>query len=342
MNFRATLAVLLAFPILVLGCADDGPSRPPEKGWYFLGLEQHQVTGLELAWPYLYACTAREGLFRARVSRTNPKWHCLGLDEEWCNDVEVLADGAILVGLTSGLQRSDDNGLTWALSDSGIRGDGDRRCRVTCFASCAGAIFAGTDQCGLYKSTDNGLSWALIWGGPGFGYEHLQIQPHPADCALMFNVGYSARGFNALQVSRDSGETWQGPQEAELRGFSFPSAVAVDPVDTDIAYVGTRGALFRTTDRGESWEVVLRPPEGLWFAALAHDKEVSGHMFAAGNPYQRAAPSTAPYLYETLDAGQTLEIVETPVANPITHLLSDSSHRILFVATTGGIFKYAY
>lgn len=47
-------------------------------------------------------------------------------------------------------------------------------------------------------------------------------------------------------------------------------SVAVDPVNADVVYLGTRGGVFKSTDGGETWAAASAglPPEGAWVRAI--------------------------------------------------------------------------
>jgi photosystem II stability/assembly factor-like uncharacterized protein len=78
-------------------------------------------------------------------------------------------------------------------------------------------------------------------------------------------------------------------------------ALAVDPVDADIAYAGTEGGLFETHDAGESWSASsLRD---LPVTALAVDPKHPEVIYAG----------TGQGLYQSADGGVTWLLAESPI-----------------------------
>jgi hypothetical protein len=320
MSKRALVAAIVGLLLLSLACGEDyNPAQPPLKGWSPLGLEESQVIDLELSRPYLYACTYLDGLSRMRLSRPEEGWKSLGFAGEYCYDVEVLRDGTILAAVASGLFRSKDAGRTWRATGGGYDGT------LTRLTSCCGAVFAGTGGSGLHRSDDGGESWTEI-SNYGLDYQ-FKLLCHPADCGFILTTAYTMRETDILLVSLDGGETWTPPN---LHYYQGPRALAVDPTDANVAYVGTAGAVLKTADGAESWTPILEPPEAPWIKAIAF----------AGGPAERFFAAGSGYLYIVDDDGATWERVRTTVDNDITDLVCDPIRGIVFMSTTAGVYKY--
>jgi photosystem II stability/assembly factor-like uncharacterized protein len=323
-----------SFPILLLGClvllsacGEDKPTTPPQRGWYPLGLEGSQVNRLELHDPYLYACASKDGLFRVGATGTNPDWECLGFAGEWCYDVKVLDEGTILVGLSSGVQRSEDDGLSWARSDSGIVGDA---CTVTCFATCGDLVLAGTVESGLYRSEDRGLSWTRIAAAPGEGYSHRHVHFHTLDCNHIWLTGMTNRGVLLPLLSIDRGDKWESIRLMGYTSLNWCYSIGLDPYDAGVVYLGLDGLVLKTIDSGSSWATVFHPPGEPCFFAIEADRESRGHVFFAGGDS----------LYETHDGGASIESIGSANGTYIFDLTYDEARRILYASTAAGAFKY--
>lgn len=106
----------------------------------------------------------------------------------------------------------------------------------------------------------------------------------------------------SLWGSTDGGDTWKGfvngpfgkdaPYEAQFRGL------AIDPQNSAVVYGGDEKGVYRTTDRGASWEQLHGPFDGTCVWSLAVDPNNSNILFAGTRP---------PALYRSKDAGKHWE-----------------------------------
>jgi Photosynthesis system II assembly factor YCF48 len=101
---------------------------------------------------------------------------------------------------------------------------------------------------GLYVSRDGGTRW--------------RFAALPADDAMNLTSSGAAKmlvaGHNVLKQSTDGGRTWSDVRASGLPVFDV-HALAVDPRDESIVYAAVAGhGLYRSTDRGRSFERVSR------------------------------------------------------------------------------------
>lgn len=333
MRTRATVAFCLGMLILASACGDDNPVKPLEEGWYSLGLDESYVWDLELAWPYLFAST-EDGLLRATVSSGEPEWRVVGFAGEHCSLVRLLKDGALLVSSRKlideysswyfhGLYRSEDIGHTWTLTDS------SHGAELICLTSCCDALIGAKGDGEFYKSVDDGLSWSRL-GQIGWAVR-CQIACHPADCSFLLAARDSWR-ISELFISHDGGETWSLRTYSDLGNHSAPTGVAMDPRDKRVAYVGTHGAVLRTSDGGATWTPIIEPAEPQFFIAVVHDPFRQGHVYAGGDGH----------VYVTPDAGATVERIQAPVDGQITDMVCVGNQKMLFITTGRGVHKYVF
>jgi hypothetical protein len=323
MRKRVLIATFVGLLLLSLACGEGGnPAQPSVKGWSALGLEESQVIDLEFARPYLYACTFLDGLWRMKLTPGGSGWERLGFAGEYCYDVEVLRDGTVLAAASSGLFLSHDAGRTWVTSDGGYSG------AVMRLTSCCGSAFAGTSGYGVYRSDDGGRTWART-SSDAIQYQ-FQFVCHPADCNFILTTAITPREDDVLFVSLDGGQTWNPRPWADLHYYHEPRAIAVDPTDARVAYIGTAGAVLKTTDGAASWTPVLEPPEAPWIKALTFDIGLEKRFYAAGSGY----------LYIADEDGESWERVRIPVDNDATDLACDPLRGIVFMSTTAGVYEY--
>lgn len=358
-GLRVAAAAIVLFVLMMSGCGEEGgsPATPPpyeEPEWTSLGFESHWTVELELAWPYLYACAADEGLFRANLQEADASWDYVGLADtslsrfpfghytnRGVQDVVVLDGGALLAALHSGIRFfpgvwvSTDDGESWRRSDEGIADPGNEFAgtminvvRSPCEDSTVYAIGYAT-----YESRDNGATWDLIWGVPesgGIWYHDFEI--HPNGCTVMWQGGESALFQPALEKSTDGGNTWE---YVELfRIVPCDNAVydvAIDPFDSRVVYLGMQGAVIKTVDGGDTWISPLFVSRGGSFVrAVALDDKRQGHLFVGAGKW----------VYESWDGGETMVELEGPSLGTIKDFEYDGEKKMLYVGTLSGVYSY--
>lgn len=223
------------FDAPVTGIAID-----PVNGQIFVSISRRGV----------YTST-NEGRRWTKVSRNlnASSYHDLVIDP---NNRSVLH-----VGTGSGLWRSDNRGASWrrvpALGDRG----------VLALAYQGNRLYAASLTLGIFYSDDQGR----IWTPTGEKPEDPQIVELAAGPDALY-VGTAGNVFlgtagnvsvGGVFRSLDQGATWEpGSGMDSLR----VDLVAVDPSDPDVLYAVvptatfSQWALFKSMDRGETWEVL--------------------------------------------------------------------------------------
>ncbi len=177
-------------------------------------------------------------------------------------------DGTILVATASqGVLRSSDDGTTW--HRIGLHQALEFDAVVRCLAvdpRNPQVIYAGADA-GLARSEDTGVTWQLI-DSPMNGSHvwSLAVDPNDPDCML---AGTGAPSRAAIFRTTDGGANWDQlpPQIPEsCAGVSRPRILttAWDHVDGKTAWFGVEeGGLWRSRDRGDTWERIDGTPHSL-------------------------------------------------------------------------------
>ncbi len=149
------------------------------------------------------------------------------------------SDGTVFVGCDNGIFKSADHGKTWEhVFENGwvihmVESDGVLIC---------------TNQQGILRSTDGGEHWDVVLseGGVGIAVERIE----GGFAAITYNTDSKTR---RVRISADGGKTWQ-PIDAGL---------APDPLIASIKQVGGYffcghpDGIFRSADRGKTWELLL-------------------------------------------------------------------------------------
>jgi len=116
-------------------------------------------------------------------------------------------------------------------------------------------LYLGTTTSWLYESTDEGASWhrlARLDGSSRLILDNIVVDA--ADPSTLF-VG-AWRGENSdggLWVSHDAGHSWL--ESEGLKGQSIRS-LAQAPSDARILFAGTLQGVFRSIDRGATWQLI--------------------------------------------------------------------------------------
>ena len=139
-------------------------------------------------------------------------------------------------------------------------------------------VYATIKGKGIYRSTDGGLSWTLTaLNGSG-----QDILIDPANPRRVFVAVWAG-----VLRSTDGGATWNMIRRG-LPKDQQVGALAWDPGDRRVMYAGLRAsplagsAIYRSTDRGETWEPLWSPAGG---EALGNDVEALAIDPTSGTRY---------------------------------------------------------
>ena len=109
-------------------------------------------------------------------------------------------------------------------------------------------ICVGTIGSGLWTSRDGGESWRRVMKGLWSESQVFSLTVHPREPRTVF-----AGANDGIYKSSDGGQSFERLESPMDKLHVWK--VAIDPVDPDILFAGTRpGALFRSKDGGRSWQ----------------------------------------------------------------------------------------
>ncbi len=132
-------------------------------------------------------------------------------------------------------------------------------------------FYVGLAHGGVFKTGDNGVSFDPIFDKqPVLSIGAIAIAPSDSDVIWVgtgeANDRNSSGWGNGVYRSTDGGENWQNVGLKESRAIG---RIVVDPRKPEVAYVAASGhlwadggerGLFKTTDAGKTWKLILQAP----------------------------------------------------------------------------------
>ena len=229
----------------------------------------------------------------------------------------------VFAGTADGVWRSTDRGATFQRANFPDKGK-----QIWSFlvdSRDAKRIYAGGSPVDVYRSDDCGESWRRL-PNPGikdrakapFAVRVMRMVQHPTRP----NEIYAALEVNGVIRTTDGGETWEDCSADLIRLSELPHlkskivsdtfaegmldghAIAISPADPDAVVLACRMGLFRTADKGRSWQDM----EMKRFSPITYGRDVKvapqdpKTMYAA---LSVAAASKDGGLYRSQDAGKT-------------------------------------
>jgi hypothetical protein len=124
-----------------------------------------------------------------------------------------------------------------------------------------GVLWVGTDDGRLHLTRDGGETWTSLEDRiveqveglpPNTWIPHVEASVHDAGEAFVVFDNHRRSDWTPYVLrTRDSGRTWQNLATDDLWGYAL--AVAQDPVDPDLLFLGTEFGLWVSQDGGGSW-----------------------------------------------------------------------------------------
>jgi len=155
-------------------------------------------------------------------------------------------------GPETGVFKSTDKGRTWTELKSGIPGEDKGKIALAVSPQRAQVLYASIELAegkgGFWRSENGGESWTkmsdYVSGGTGpHYYQEIYCDPHRFDWVYHANV--------RLGRTVDGGKTWETVESPWKHVDNH--AVAFHPADPDFLLVGCDGGLYRSFDRGQTF-----------------------------------------------------------------------------------------
>jgi len=236
--------------------------------------------------------------------------------------------------------KSPDGGQHWLPHNVGLKEHVSFVNQFVFHPALSEKIYAATTV-GAFYTKDAGREWEERMNGMKEVHIVTSIAINPKDPTVLY--GGTTGG---IYRSEDSATTWKKvntgliPESELMASMALGvNAIEIDRVNPDVVYAGTTKGLYRTTNKGESWErigqsmsdlyvssIVLHPsdpailyaggPGGVWKSAdggnswQAHNAGLATLNIRAlamdpNNPQSLYAGTNGSGLYRSMDAGRT-------------------------------------
>lgn len=185
-------------------------------------------------------------------------------------------------------------------------------------------MYIGTAGGGVWKSKSGGVTFSPVFDDETQSIGAIKIDQSNPQTVWVGTGEHCVRNSTSvgtgLYKTTDAGETWE---HMGLENSERISAIVIDSQNSDVVYVGVLGHLwnaneergvYKTSDGGKTWELVLKVDENTGCASLAIDPQDPSILYAGMWQFRRKAytfTSGGPgsNLYKSIDAGKNWEIL---------------------------------
>jgi photosystem II stability/assembly factor-like uncharacterized protein len=173
---------------------------------------------------------------------------------------------------------SNDGGGTWLESSKGA----DISC-VTDIRFFKNRVYVSNMDEGVLASQDNGTTWKQLWplqysSELSGHYWRLDVRQIEDELRIFSTSSPWDRQYNQVVVSNDGGKIFKAfhqglpdylPTDNSMWGRAYARALAVDPSDPRIVYLGldgdptpgkSGGGIFKSVDGGQTWKQLAKQP----------------------------------------------------------------------------------
>jgi photosystem II stability/assembly factor-like uncharacterized protein len=198
----------------------------------------------------------------------------------------------------------------------------------------SGTVYAATGA-GLFLSGDGGASWTALNPGPPCCISTLVIDPQTP--STIYGLSLDRQVLKSI----DSGSNWTPVNSglpAGARGLYGITSLAIDPRNPATIYAGNAlpgGGVFKTTDGGESWNVVNSGLPGGPVIALAINPQNPGTIYASTGGVFKSTDGGTSWILVNTGLDDLISTLAIDPQNPDT-VYASGYDSALYKTTNGG------
>ncbi|WP_244825864.1 VPS10 domain-containing protein [Carboxylicivirga linearis] len=256
------------------------------------------------------------------------------------------------VGFGDGIYKSDDDGITW--KNMGLK-HSEHISKIIVhpknsnivWVAAQGPLWNKGGERGLYKTIDGGKTWKKTLGDDEWiGVTDITIDPRNPDILYAAtwqrhrNVAAYLGGGpgTALYASNDGGDNWTKLTKGLPTSNMGKIGLAISPQNPDVLYAAIeldrrKGGLYRSTNRGQSWNKMSDAVSGATGPHYYQELYASPHQF------------DKLYLMDVRvqvsnDGGKTFSVMKEQYKHSDNHSLAFTDNPgYLLIGTDGGIYE---
>lgn len=293
--------------------------------------------------------------FKSIFDKYNQCIGCITIDQKhpdtvWVGTGEVWTRNSVSVG--DGIYRSIDGGEKWR--NMGLK-DTERIARIiidpddpnTLYVAALGHLWNGNEDRGVYKTTDGGKNWEkILYVDENTGCADLTMDPENPDVlfAAMWDFRRKPYFFisggqgSGLYKSTDAGKTWIKIEKPFPKGTIGRIAVAFSPVDPNIVWAvveSEKTGLFKSYDKGNSWELLTQSPQisarPFYFALLVPDPVDTNRLYKPGFTLRVSDDGGETFSVPFVGGGRIHSDLHALWINP-------ADNKFMYCGTDGGLY----
>jgi len=331
-------------PAITSGRVIDLAVNPKNKKEYFVAAASGGVwktTNGGITYDPVFDNEGSYSIGCVRIDPGNPNIVWVGSGEN--NNQRSVAYG-------DGVYKSEDGGKSW--KNTGLKESEhigmiaiDPSDANTVYVAAYGPLWSAGGDRGIYKTTDGGKSWKKILNvSENTGFNEIHIDPRNSNtlyaCAHQRRrhvFTYISGGPETnIYKSTDGGTTWDTLRTGLPDVDKGRIGLAISPVNPDYLYAiieasDKKGGVFRSTNRGASWEKMSdNTTSGNYYQEIFCDPKNADKVFYVDF-----------WVMVSLDGGKTFNKIGEKYKHVDNHALwiDDSDTQHLLVGCDGGVYE---